>query len=107
MTSVAEQRLMADLARVPVVALKVQQVGRASVVTLHCKGERIGAYGTMPAAVDAACVWARANGHTEPVIELPCGTQIAASDYDAWREQQETPEPFCEFTGPMGGGACG
>lgn len=86
----AENRLLADLARVPICTVKVREVGSVSVVYLWHGQTRIGVYCTIPGAVRAAKLWADGEELPEPVIEMPCGTHIAASDFYGWYAQQPT-----------------
>lgn len=109
MNSSAEARLLADLARVPIMTIRVQEVGNTAVVFLWHESERIGVYSTIPAAVSVAESWAAMRGLPEPVIEMPCGTHIAASDFYPWYTGQPTsvncPEPRRSVrVGAEGGG---
>ena len=82
-----ERRLLDALNRVPMIRVNVIHIDGDPVVTIKHGDTRIGAYATMPAAVGAARQWAKDNGRTEPVLILPCGTQIAACDYEAYSRQ--------------------
>lgn len=87
----AENRLLADLAKVPICTIKVQGVGSVAAVYLMHGQSRLGVYSTIPAAVALARYWACENDLPEPVIEMPCGTHIAASDFYPWYAQQSEP----------------
>ena len=78
------------------------EVGESGVVRVRVAGEdaarelmrRIpeGAF-WMVQPVDAVSVaqdWGTENGLPEPVIEMPCGTHIAAGDFYGWYVQQPT-----------------
>lgn len=76
----AERRLLADLARVPVVRLCTDPYFGWAIKTTEI-GTTLRVGRTARAAARDAQLWAADMGLSEPVLILPDGTNIAAADF--------------------------